>query len=116
MTQPVFSMIGPAAGCVFGNLVTALGISCCILIANQVEASQASYIGYVVFLYAINPFTVLSNLSTGPMLDRLSPHDKRGLIQGVNVTVMNIARSVSPFLLGTYADAVGTIWCMCVQY
>ena len=112
MTQPVFAAIGPAAACVFGNLVTAAGISGCILIAKQAEASRASYIGYVIFLYAINPFTVLSNLSTGPMLDRLSPHDKRGFIQGLNVTVMNIARSVSPFVLGSYADAVGTVWCM----
>jgi len=112
MSQPFFARIGPAGSCVFGNLVTAAGISGCILIANETSATRSSFIGYVIFLFAINPFTVLSNLSTGPMLDRLAPHDRRGFVQGINVTVMNVARSASPFALGAYADAVGTTWCM----
>ncbi|CAB9505238.1 tetracycline resistance protein [Seminavis robusta] len=112
MSTPVFQWVGPAVACVAANLVTAAGISSCILIAQQIAATRGSFIGYVLFLYAINPFTVLSNLSTGPMLDRLSPHDRRGFVQGINVTVMNLARSVSPFALGAYADAVGTTWCM----
>lgn len=112
MSSPVFARIGPAGGCVFGNLVTGAGIAGCILIARVPEPTTASFVGYVVFLYAINPFTVLSNLSTGPMLDRLAPHNRRGFVQGLNVTVMNLARSISPFALGSYADAVGTTWCM----
>jgi hypothetical protein len=72
MTKPVFSRIGPAGGCVFGNLVTAAGISGCILVARVPDATKGSFIGYVLFLYAITPFTVLSNMSTGPMLDRLA--------------------------------------------
>ena len=113
MTGPVFARVGAAGGCVFGNVVTAVGISACILIATQIDPpTQSSYIGYVVFLYLINPFTVLSNLSTGPMLDMLAPKSQRGFVQGLNVTIMNLARAGSPFVLGIYADEVGTEACM----
>merc|ERR1711862_495035 len=48
-----------------------------------------------------------------PMLDVISPPEKRGYVQGVNSTVMNATIAVAPWLLGMLADAAGTfaaIW------
>mmetsp|Transcript_7928 Transcript_7928/g.12222 ORF Transcript_7928/g.12222 Transcript_7928/m.12222 type:complete len:466 (+) Transcript_7928:932-2329(+) len=113
LSQPLFDRIGIPGGCVFGNMVTAVGILACMLIANIEPPTTGTLIGFVVFLYAIFPFTVLSQLSTGPMLDRLSPVERRGFAQGLNITVMNFANAVAPWLFGTFADAAGintTLW------
>ena len=37
------------------------------------------------------PFTVLSQLTTGPMLDAIAPEDQIGFIQGLNVSVLDYA-------------------------
>ena len=44
---------------------------------------------FVAILYIGFPFTVVSQLSTGPMLDTISPVNQRGYCQGLNTTVMN---------------------------
>lgn len=112
MSQPVFHRIGAAGGCVVGNLITAVGITFCILIATIPDPTEGGFAGFATFLYLIFQSTVLSQLSTGPMLDMLSPEDRRGFVEGLNVTAMNFARAVAPFLLGTFADEVSTEACM----
>lgn len=112
MSIPIFQRFSAAGGCIFGNVVTAIGISSCILIATVPETTEATFGGYVAFLYLIMPFTVISQLSTGPMLDMLAPVNRRGFVQGLNTAVMNGAQAVTPFLLGTLADQVGTEACM----
>jgi MFS family permease len=109
LSGPIFSRFGAATACVFGNIVTAIGITAVLLIATMDPPTNASFGGFIVVLYLIMPFTVLSNLSTGPMLDMIAPVNKRGFVQGINSTTMNIARSASPFVLGAYADAVGVV-------
>lgn len=55
-------------------------------------------------------------LSTGPMLDRVSPSSKRGFTQGMNTTVMNLGQAMFPWLFGLISDIIGvetTIW-ICV--
>lgn len=55
-------------------------------------------------------------LSTGPMLEAVSPADKRGFCQGFNITVMNFGSALTPFVLGIISDKFGTptaIW-ICV--
>ena len=83
-------------------------------------ASTATFGIFVALLYACFPFTVISQLSTGPMLEATSPADKRGLAQGVNITVMNFGAAVSPFILGTISDMAGTpvaIWiCIAISF
>ena len=63
---------------------------------------------------------MISQLSTGPMLEATSPPDKRGLAQGVNITVMNLGAAVSPFILGVISDLAGTpvaIWiCIAISF
>lgn len=57
--------------------------------------------------------TVISQLTTGPMLDTISPADRRGFTQGMNSTAMNIGNAIFPFLFGNIADALGvtrTVW------
>lgn len=47
------------------------------------------------------------------MLDRISPVEKRGFSQGINITVMNFSIAITPYLLGTLADNSGidlTLW------
>ena len=113
LTDPIFAKIGPAGGCVFGNLITAVGIVACFLICEIDPPTTGTLAGYVTFMYLIFPLTVVSQLSTGPMLDRLAPVNRRGLIQGINITVMNVSNAVAPWALGTMADSAGiipTLW------
>ena len=75
--------------------------------------STATFGVFVALLYACYPFTVISQLSTGPMLEGTSPPDKRGFCQGCNITAMNFAAALSPFVLGVISDNLGgslTCW------
>lgn len=112
LSQPVFEKIGAAGGCVVGNAITAVGIALCVFIASMTPTT-GTYVGFILCLYLIFPLTVISQLSTGPMLDMLAPPEKRGFAQGINMTVMNFAFAVSPWLLGLMSDNVGvnqTLW------
>jgi hypothetical protein len=76
-------------------------------------ATNSTYAGFVTLLYAGFPFTMISQLSTGPMLDMIAPEDKRGLTQGLNQTVMSVGSAVFPWVFGILADEIGTettIW------
>jgi hypothetical protein len=77
-------------------------------IALITPATNSTYGGFVTLLYAGFPFTVLSQLSTGPMLDMIAPADKRGLLQGLNQTVMNVGYAIFPWVFGILADEIGT--------
>ena len=81
LTEPVFSRIGAAGGCVVGNAITAVGILACTLLAEIEPRTSGSFAGFIVFLYCVFPLTVISQLSTGPMLDMISPPDRRGFAQ-----------------------------------
>jgi len=70
LSEPIFKLIGPAGGCVMGNIITALGTAACILIAGIKPPTKGSFGGFIAFLYVTFPLTVISQLSTGPMLDR----------------------------------------------
>lgn len=64
-------------------------------------------------MYGGFPFTVFSQLTTGPMLDVLAPDDKIGYVQGLNNMAMNFGMAFAPWLLGLLADATDTntaIW------
>lgn len=75
-------------------------------------ATKATFYGFVGILYGFFPLTVLSQLTTGPMLDMLSPIDRRGFTQGINVTVMDLTAAVTPWLLGFISDNAGISACM----
>ena len=107
ISQPIFDKIGAAAGCVIGNVVTGIVTIAVLHIARMQPASDGTFAAFIVALYVGFPFTVLSQLSTGPMLDSLAPEDRRGYVQGLNIAVMNLATAVTPYLLGEMADNIG---------
>lgn len=75
--------------------------------------TNTTYGLFIAALYTGFPLTVLSQLSTGLMLDALAPENKRGYVQGLNIAVVNLASAVSPYFLGEMADRVGvkeTMW------
>jgi len=108
LSTVVFNKIGPAGGCVAGNFFTGVATIALLYIALIDPATTATYGGFVAVLYMSFPLTVISQLSTGPMLDALSPVDRRGFTQGLNISMMSGANAVSPFLLGLTADEIGT--------
>ncbi len=113
VSPKIFQRIGLASGCVVGNIVTGMLTMALLLIANIEPVSHLTFSFFICALYVGFPFTVLSQLSTSPMLDRISPTDQRGLIQGVYSSFFNLASALSPWLLGLLADATSTntmIW------
>lgn len=108
----VFQRIGPACGCVSANVATALIIAALLGIAEGLAPSSATFAIFVTVLYAGFPFAVISQLSTGPMLDAIAPADKRGYVQGLNMMSLNAASALSPYLLGELAGKAGTAACM----
>lgn len=116
ITPALFSKIGAAGSCVFGNTVTGLVTIILLQIGHVAPATIGWYAGFILILYLSFPFTVISQLTTGPMLDVITPPDKRGMVQGLNITVMNFGMAVTPWILGIVADSAGTptaIW-ICV--
>ncbi|CAB9513030.1 resistance protein [Seminavis robusta] len=112
-SQIVFDKIGAAGGCVAGNVITGIVTIICLFVAYIEPATKGTYAGFIIAFYVGFPFTVLSQLSTGPMLDTIAPVHRRGLIQGLNIAVMDFASAISPYILGEMADKVGireTMW------
>ena len=97
ISPPVYARIGPAGGCIAGNIITGLVTVALLLIGTQ-PPTQVLFGLFVAILYIGFPFTVLSQLSTGPMLDAIAPPAKRGSIQGMNSMSMNFAQALAPWV------------------
>ena len=63
---------------------------------------------FVAVMYAGFPMTVLSQLTTGPMLDVIAPADRIGYVQGLNNAAMNFGMAIAPWLFGILADTTTT--------
>ena len=81
ISPPIYARVGPAGGCIVGNIITGIVTIGLLLIGIQTP-STALFGVFVAVLYVGFPFTVLSQLSTGPMLDVIAPPEQRGSIQG----------------------------------
>lgn len=103
-TPNIFAKFGVGTACVFGNLLTAILTIALLLVVDLGPATRGMFALFVIILYSGFPLTVISQLTTGPMLDRITPPEKRGAIQGVNSTVNNLAGALAPWLLGILAD------------
>eukprot|EP00957_Ditylum_brightwellii_P133203 10156103-Ditylum_brightwellii.AAC.1 len=99
----LFRRFGPALSAVMANLLTGL-VTIALLHISKAGATVASFAFFVTVLYLAFPMTVISQLSTGPMLDRLAPESQRGRIQGYNMAMWNLAGAIGPFLLGNLYD------------
>ena len=100
----LFQKFGPAMSAVGANLLTGAITVVLLQIANINPPTYATYCIFVTVLYLAFPMTVISQLSTGPMLDRISPLDQRGKVQGFNMAAMNFASAIGPFLYGVLHD------------
>lgn len=118
MSQVAFDRIGAAGSCVVGNLMTG-ALTIALLYIALANPSDGTFAAFIATLYVGFPFTFLSQLSTGPMLDSLAPVEKRGYVQGLNLAVMNFATALTPYIMGEVADNVGireAIWtCVAVS-
>mmetsp|Transcript_33746 Transcript_33746/g.81590 ORF Transcript_33746/g.81590 Transcript_33746/m.81590 type:complete len:699 (-) Transcript_33746:117-2213(-) len=106
MTPTVFTKIGVAGTCVFGNICTAVVTSLLLLIGN-LPSTDLAFGMFVFVMYAGFPFTVFSQLTTGPMLDAIAPEDKIGYVQGLNNSSMNFGMALAPWAFGVLADVAG---------
>eukprot|EP00934_Nitzschia_sp_Nitz4_P000349 Nitzschia sp. Nitz4//scaffold439_size10204//1263//3507//NITZ4_009078-RA/size10204-processed-gene-0.0-mRNA-1//-1//CDS//3329551863//349//frame0 len=106
-TPAVYRAMGVAGTCVFSNLMTAI-VTLALLLIGNAPATRGWFFGFVTTCYVGFPFTVFSQLTTGPMLDAIAPDEKLGYVQGLNNTAMNFGQAIAPWLFGLLADAVGT--------
>lgn len=108
MTPRFFEKLGVAGTCVFGNSCTAVVTGLLLMIGAAFPATPLSFGFFVAVMYGGFPFTVFSQLTTGPMLDAIAPEDKIGFVQGLNNSSMNFGMALAPWLFGLLADATST--------
>lgn len=108
MTPQFFEKLGVAGTCVFGNSCTAVVTGLLLMIGAAFPATPLSFGFFVAVMYGGFPFTVFSQLTTGPMLDAIAPEDKIGFVQGLNNSSMNFGMALAPWLFGLLADATST--------
>ena len=65
----IYNLIGTAGGCILGNVVTGI-VTICLLQIALAPPSNVMFGLFVALLYLCFPFTVLSQLTTGPMLGK----------------------------------------------
>jgi MFS family permease len=112
ISGPTYAKLGFGGGCVLGNFLTA--VHCIILLyMGKMDATSTNYGLFIFAIYFGFPFTYLSQFTTGPMLDAITPEDMRGTINGVNNFAMSIAMSLAPFLLGLVGDEKGNGFLVC---
>merc|ERR1711871_134709 len=109
---PAFKKYGYAGSCVFGNLITAVATAALLYIAKpalgdnkNVSGAYTLFVVFAVFLYVSYPITVISQLSTGPMLEAIAPVSKRGYVQGLSSAAMEIGGALSTPVLGYIGDS-----------
>jgi len=119
---PAFKKYGYAGACVFGNLITAVATVALLYIAmpalddKGLSSASALFVIFAIFLYSFYPITVISQLSTGPMLEAIAPVSKRGYVQGLSSAAMEVGGALSTPVLGFIGDEQGDefmIW-VCV--
>lgn len=79
-----------------------------IMFVTLQAATPGMFGAFVFVMYAGFPMTVLSQLTTSPMLDVIAPIDKIGYVQGMNNAAMNFGMAVAPWLFGILADSTST--------
>lgn len=108
----LYRKIGPALSCVWANIFTGCITVALFYIASG-SATLPSFSVFVAVLYGSFPLTVISQLSTGPMLDRIVPVKQRGELQGLHMFVMQMGAAIAIFGLAILADKFGigtAIW------
>jgi len=84
----IFKKIGIALSCVVANVMTSV-IIISLIYVSEIAATKGSFALYVIILYVGFPMTIISNLTTGPMLDRVAPYEKKAIILGINAAIFD---------------------------
>lgn len=98
----IFKKIGVVFACVGANFATAGVIVSLIYTAAIDPPTKESFAIYSTIIYVSFPFALLSQLSTGPMLDRVTPHEKKAFSQGVNNALYDSSSEFGPALSDFY--------------
>ncbi|CAB9500689.1 major facilitator superfamily [Seminavis robusta] len=101
----LFKKFGPALIASLSNLLTGAVTIALLHIGLMQPATTTTFAVFIVVMYLAFPLTVISQVSTGPMLDRIAPESRRGQIQGFNAAAMNLSSALGPFLYGLLTDA-----------
>ncbi|CAB9500687.1 major facilitator Superfamily [Seminavis robusta] len=101
----LFKKFGPALIASLSNILTGAVTIALLHIAMMEPATTTTFAVFVAVLYIAFPLTVISQVSTGPMLDRIAPESRWGQIQGFNAAAMNLSSALGPFLYGLLTDA-----------
>lgn len=115
-TPKIFEKVGVALSCVIANIMTACVILSLIFTANIEPPTNASFALYVCILYIGFPLAVISNLTTGPMLDRVTPLEKKTMLQGVNAAIFDTVGAIFPVVFGLIADQKGNSYFMWICF
>jgi len=83
--------LGVAISTIISNLITAGAIIALLSVAAIDPPTHSSFVLYATIIYATFPFALLSQLSSGAMLDRVTPHDQKSLAQGINNSLYDFA-------------------------
>lgn len=75
------------------NVLTGVIILGLIFAADQ-PATESSFALFASIVYLGVPLAVVSNLSTSPMLDRVSPKEIKYFAQGLNSACYNLANGM----------------------
>ena len=103
--------LGNATGAVVGNILT-MAVTVGLLYITKADATNSTFMWFVILLYGGYPFTVLSQLTTGPMVDAVCPPERKGEIQGYGNAIMAIVGPLASVILGNVADNKGTEFCI----
>mmetsp|Transcript_46454 Transcript_46454/g.129429 ORF Transcript_46454/g.129429 Transcript_46454/m.129429 type:complete len:728 (+) Transcript_46454:189-2372(+) len=101
--------IGLGASVVLGNFITAFFTAALLIVGVYVtdDGSGMLAVFLVIFLGGY-PCTILSQLTTAPMLDKISPPEMRGTIQGYNTLCSDLTGALVPVILGEVQKAAGS--------
>eukprot|EP00569_Conticribra_weissflogii_P009627 CAMPEP_0171367188 /NCGR_PEP_ID=MMETSP0879-20121228/5928_1 /TAXON_ID=67004 /ORGANISM="Thalassiosira weissflogii, Strain CCMP1336" /LENGTH=487 /DNA_ID=CAMNT_0011875187 /DNA_START=14 /DNA_END=1474 /DNA_ORIENTATION=- len=98
--------LGVAISTIISNLITAGAIIALLSVAAIDPPTHSSFVLYATIIYATFPFALLSQLSSGAMLDRVTPHDQKSLAQGINNSLYDFA-TIFTILFGWISDTKG---------
>ena len=88
-----------------------------LLFTAEIEpATKGSCALYVCILYVGFALTITSNLSTGPMLDRITPLEKKTLVQGFNAAIFDSTQATFSIIFGIIADKKGNSYIMWICF
>ena len=89
------------------NIFTAL-VVVSLYFTSAMKPTNGSFALFASILYIGFPLTIASNLSTGPMLDRVTPLKHKTFVQGLNSAIYDAAygKLCAYFVLGNITTYV----------